>query len=49
MESATEKNRHFMVRVKTCGKSTRSLIAISVMGKPYLEQGKVGTYGRLFR
>ena len=47
MESATENNRHpciaWVVRVKTCGKSARLYVVIYMMGKPYLEQGKVGT------
>ena len=44
MESATENNRHIIVvRMKTGGKSTRSMLAIVLMGKPYREQGKIGT------
>jgi len=45
MESATENNRHLlMVRVKTGGKSTRLVVAMQSMGKPYREQDKVGMH-----
>ncbi len=45
MESATENNRHGnVVRVKMGGKSARLRVAIFVKGKPYWEQGKIGTY-----
>ncbi len=52
MESATENNRFCLwvkVRVKMCGKSARTYLAIAMWGKPYREQGKIGMCGRLFR
>ncbi len=49
MDSTTENNRHGnMVRVKTCGKSARSMIAILLRGKPYWEQGKIARISCLY-
>jgi hypothetical protein len=50
--SATENNRLVFigqVRVKMCGKSAQLYAVMYVMGKPYPEQDKIGTFGGLFR
>ena len=52
MDSTTENNRYglrALVRVKMCGKSAQPYAAMYTVGKPYPEQDKIGTFGRLFR